>query len=54
MNDEKIIDLFWKRDETAIKETDKKYGRYCSTVSMSILHNELDAEECVNDAYLSL
>ena len=54
MNDEKIIDLFWKRDETAIKEADKKYGRYCSTVSMSILHNELDAEECVNDAYLSL
>ena len=51
MSDEKIIDLFWKRDETAIKETDKKYGRYCSTVSMSILHNELDAEECVNDAW---
>lgn len=54
MSDETIIDLFWKRDENAIKETDRKYGRYCSTVSMSILHNELDAEECVNDAYLSL
>ena len=54
MNDEKIIDLFWKRDETPIKETDRKYGRYCSMISMSILHNELDAEECVNDAYVSL
>ncbi len=54
MNDEQIIELFWERDENAIKETDKKYGRYCSTVSMSILQSELDAEECVNDAYLSL
>ncbi len=54
MNDETIMDLFWERDETAIKETDRKYGRYCLSVSMSILHSEPDAEECVNDAYLSL
>ena len=54
MHDEQIIELFWERDENAIKETDKKYGRYCSAVSMSILQSELDAEECVNDAYLSL
>lgn len=29
MEDKQIIDLFWERSETAISETEKKYGRYC-------------------------
>ncbi len=52
MDDEKIINLFWQRDETAITETDRKYSRYCFTISYSILDNNEDAEECVNDTYL--
>ena len=54
MDDEKIVELFWERDEAAIRETDEKYGRYCTSISMGILHSEYDAEECVNDAYLAL
>ena len=29
MDDESIIDLFWRRDQAAIAETDRKYGRRC-------------------------
>lgn len=52
MDDESIIDLFFARSEQAIKELDSKYGKVCHRLSYNILHNDLDAEECVNDAYL--
>lgn len=52
MNDNKIIDLYWQRSESAILETDKKYGRYCHTIAYNILYNDEDAEECVNDTYM--
>lgn len=52
MDDEKIIELFFERSEQAIKELDIKYGPMCRSVSLNILNNRLDAEECVNDAYL--
>ncbi len=51
MNDEKIVELYWQRDETAITETDKKYGKYCYTIAYNILGNREDSEECVNDTY---
>ncbi len=54
MNDASIIELFWNRDETAIIETDKKYGRLCNSLSVNILNNISDAEECVNDSYLTV
>lgn len=54
MNDASIIELFWNRNETAIAETDKKYGRLCSRVSLNILNSIPDAEECVNDSYLTV
>lgn len=54
MDDKKLIDLYWKRSETAIRETDNKYGRYCNTIAFNILHNKEDAEECVNDTYLKV
>ena len=34
MEDEKIIALYWDRDQTAIAETQQKYGRYCTTLYM--------------------
>ena len=52
MEDEKIIELFFARSEQAIKELDSKYGKVCYSISYNILNNNLDAEECVNDAYL--
>ena len=51
MDDSKIIDLYWQRDERAIAETDSKYGAYCRAVSMNILGVREDAEECVSDTY---
>ena len=52
MEDEEILDLYFARDEQAVVETDRKYGRYCYTLADSILHNQEDAEETVNDTYL--
>jgi len=52
MDDNKIIELFMDRSEQAISEASKKYGKYCHYIAYSILHNDEDSEECVNDAYL--
>lgn len=54
MDDLGIIELYFARNEQAIKETDKKYGRLCFTLAVNILGNDEDAEECVNDTYLSV
>lgn len=51
MNDENIIRLYWDRDETAISETSKKYGRFCFTIANNILASKEDSDECVNDTY---
>ncbi len=53
MDDEKIIELYWTRQEKAILETKRKYGRYCYAVAYRILRNKQDAEECENDMYLN-
>ncbi|MDK2964410.1 sigma-70 family RNA polymerase sigma factor [Lacrimispora sp.] len=53
MEDSQIIDLFFERSEQAILELSNKYGKICNKVSLNILNNTQDAEECVNDAYLS-
>ncbi len=52
MDDNRILDLFWERSDHAISETAAKYGKYCTGISMQILHNVWDAEECVNDTWL--
>ncbi len=52
MEDQRIVDLYWERSETAIKETQKKYGKYCRYIARNILHSDQDAEECENDTYL--
>ena len=53
MDDEKIVDLYWLRDENAINVTSEKYGGYCGKIARNILINDEDAEECVNDTWLS-
>ena len=51
MSDEKIVDLYWQRDEQAIKETDIKYKKFLLSVAMNIVHDMCDSEECLNDTY---
>lgn len=53
MNDKEIIELYWKRDETAIAATADTYGNYCFRIAYNILHNHEDADECVNDTWLN-
>ncbi|MBQ1955847.1 MAG: sigma-70 family RNA polymerase sigma factor [Clostridia bacterium] len=54
MEDGKILDLYWDRDQRAISETSAKYGGMCTVIAENILANRPDAEECVNDTYLVL
>ena len=51
MEDLHIIELYWQRDETAINESQTKYGGYCSTIAKNIFHSSEDTDECVNDTW---
>ena len=54
--EEFLLDLYFQRDERAVTETQRDYGSFCMELTLRILgrHNREDAEECVNDAYLTL
>lgn len=52
MTDDQIIQAYWRRDEQAIRESDRKYGAYCFAVAHNILQNREDAAECQNDTWL--
>ena len=52
MKDADIVNLYWERNERALRETRNAYGGVCFKISFNILRNHEDAEECVNDAYL--
>lgn len=54
ISDGQIVDMYWRRDEQAIRETDKKYGRMLYGIAYNILHDHWDCEECQNDAYLGV
>ena len=53
MTDNEIIELYFARDEQAIKETDTKYGRYLSVIGYNILNDKWDTDECLNDTYFA-
>lgn len=53
MEDREIVNLYWERNSSAIKETASKYGGYCKAIAKNILGSDEDAEECVNDTYLN-
>ena len=53
MEDTEIIDLYFARDQRAIAETGAKFGAYLIRVAKNVLENHEDAEECVNDTYIS-
>ena len=52
MEDTEIMELFWARNEDAIKETDAVYGRKLNTLAKNILQSREDAEESVSDTYM--
>lgn len=52
MEDSKIIEFYFDRDEKAISESEKKYGGYCKSIAFNILRNKEDLEECVSDTWL--
>ena len=52
MDDAKIIELYFARDEAAIEETRRAHGAALRGVARRILADECDAEECENDTYL--
>ena len=49
MEDTAILELYWARNEQAIAETQKSYGKYCYSIAYHILH---DTEECLNDTWM--
>ncbi len=52
LSDESIIELYWQRDEGAIKATDEKYGKYLLSVAYNVLQEAEECKECLNDTYL--
>ena len=54
MEDHRIIALFQARNESAIDEARKKYGRFCTGIVSNILSLREDAEECVSDVWYAL
>lgn len=53
MEDAQILELFWKRDENALKAVDEKYNAYCFKIAWDMLKSREDSEECVNDTWFS-
>ena len=53
MDDKSIVDLYFSRNEDAITQTDRKYGRYCYSIAYNILTSKEDAEESVSDTYMT-
>ncbi len=52
MQDHQIVELYWQRDEAAIRETETKYGEYLLHIARNILFDHEDSRESVNDTYL--
>ena len=52
LTDEQILCLYFSREESAIEETDRKYGQYLLSIAHNILSVIDDCMECLNDTYL--
>lgn len=52
MDDNQIIELYFRRDEDAIRQTALAYGSKLYALAHRILQNSEDAEESVSDTYL--
>ena len=52
MEDVRIVELYLRRDETAIRQTSEKYGGRLRSLAYGIVRDRQTAEECENDTYL--
>lgn len=52
MEDSRIVELYQKRDRSAISESQERYGAYLKAIAVNILGSAQDAEECINDALM--
>lgn len=52
MEDDKIVQLFLNRDESAIPLSSEKYGSRLRALAMGITSDFRTSEECENDTYL--
>ena len=53
MDDNRIVELYLLRDETAIKQTTEKYGSRLRSLAYGIVKDQQTAEECENDTYMN-
>ena len=51
LSDKEIIELFFQRNERAIREMSDKYSAYCTAIAENILDSYEDCQECVNDTW---
>ncbi len=54
VTDDQIVALYCQRDESAIVQTDLKYGGMLYTIAYNILYDAEDCEECKNDTYFGI
>lgn len=54
MSDNQIIELFWRRDKTALEYVQQAYHSLMVHIAKNITSSNEDAEECANDTYLKL
>ena len=52
MDDNRIVELYLLRDETAIKQTTENYGSRLRSLAHGIVGDPQTAEECENDTYM--
>ncbi|MBQ3938550.1 MAG: RNA polymerase sigma factor [Clostridia bacterium] len=52
MDDRRIIELFLRRDESALRLAQSEYGASLKRIALSVTGDEGVAEECLNDAWL--
>lgn len=52
LDDNRIVELYLLRDETAIKQTTEKYGSRLRSLACGIVNDQQTAEECENDTYM--
>ena len=53
MEDPKIVELYFARDEAALRHTAEKYGKRLRALSYGIVRDLQTAEECENDTYVA-
>ena len=52
MDDNLIVDMFWRRSEDALALCVDRFSAYCRAIAVNVLHSGEDADECVNETWL--